>query len=136
MPFKVSVPAPCLMSNPVPAMVPLKLTSEAWLNTSVALLTTAPLPSVDMLPISLPAEIVRPPLKVLVLLNVNTPSPSLVSEPVPEMIPPSAKSPLLVLIFMSSQSTRAPDQPVFRFSVSTNTPEPPLSAVTPARDTP
>ena len=125
-----------MVSEPVPEMTEPKLPSSTWLKVKAALLTMLPVPKLPVLPMRLPAEIVRPPLKVFTPLNVSAPAPSLVSDPVPEMIPPSAKSPPLVLIFMSSQSPRAPDQPVFRFSVSINAPEPPLSEVTPARDTP
>ena len=51
-------------------------------------------------------------------------------------MPPSVKLPPLVSKFMTSQSSSAPDKPVFRFNVSMKSPVPPLREDAPARDVP
>ena len=60
-PVRVSAPAPSLVSEPVPEITEPKLPSLTWLKVKAALLTIAPVPKLFAAPLTVPAEIIRPP---------------------------------------------------------------------------
>ena len=61
-PSSVRVPAPDLVSEPVPEMTAAKVALDVWLKTSALLLAIAPVPKLVVVPLSVPALIVVPPL--------------------------------------------------------------------------
>ncbi len=83
--MSVSVPAPDLISSPVPPMACASVASVDCLSSSAALLLIVPLPRLPAPAISRPASMVVPPVEVLAPVSVSVPAPDLISSPVPLM---------------------------------------------------
>src|SRR5262249_2293723 len=106
--FKTSAPPPDSVTVPAPLMSPANVKESLRLKTNAPLSVTFPemLPVVPRLPIwSAPLAMVVPPLKLLFAVRIKIPVPSLITLPVPLIVPPNATVSLLLNAKIPSLTT-------------------------------